>query len=120
LLTGPDVEALQQQRVRALIEQLRELGYRVAKADRIRTITAQEAFEVSSLLRHGEDAGFREHIARGLGRAVGERLMGTGAVPVVLEADGIVRRIYRARVDVVVPDPYYDWPAGWPRPEAKT
>jgi hypothetical protein len=93
-----------------LIDEIRRRGYRVAKADCIRTASAEGVYPVSDIIRYGKEEGFVDRINRDVGMRLGLFLIQSGAIPVIEEIVDRDTRRYRAYATVVVTDPQFDWP----------
>jgi hypothetical protein len=92
-----------------LIDELKKRGYKVAKADRIRTASVQTFIHMISLKLHND--GLKQSIHSQLGKDLGLFLLQNGAVPVIEEiGEHAYTRRYRATATIVVDDPQFDWP----------
>lgn len=96
-----------------LIDELKRRGYRVVRADRIRTASVVSEHWVHDLRAADHEANRMAALYRDLGAQLGVFLMKTGALPVIEEMaernrDGL--RALRTVATLIVEDPKFDWP----------
>lgn len=96
-----------------LINELRRRGYRVVKANRVRTFTGSVSASIAELGFSTGDPNIRPNIYRRVGHLLGGAMMEAGFIPVLEETSDEYRsglRHFRGAVTALAVDPYFDWP----------
>jgi hypothetical protein len=96
---------------RELINELNSRGYKVAKADRIRTASVIKSVNISNLVALSKEKGWIDNVRYDLGSMLGRFLMERGAIGIIEEISASnYCKDFRASATIIVEDPRFDWP----------